>query len=1188
MSGSDFDLTASLASPTQAPAARLSTTSSRPAGLFSASAFVADASRFSLPLALKGGSGSGAVSGGGAPRTRVAGGGAAAVRGARGGPGAGDTTREEAQARIRESSNTLAPFTATPSLRLIKAALGLSATEAKDVDEIAEAVGIGGGRASATPAAESLSESSNGPSIAKTLEIVRTLVTGEDAISFFLSLGEKSPIKFLYLVRRFDVTDWRLPFEPYNLIVTSKEAAEKRGDYFTVTARGITHFAPGEPAEFSTTMEFMRDAAAFSVITRMSFYRLFLRRKAFRSWRASVNFNRYARARNATRTKLFSWIPTFSGTFAQITTVLAKIETAVVVSAPNSRYTAESLSEEQLVVRTAAGKVWEASVNSIIGLVEAVVTDVKRRAHDTGDAGFIADASASKSMAAMKANAQARAAAVRVALVEEALLPLFIRRVDFMVCETVARVVETSFAQLRAEIEAGDQRAGAAGAMLQTTVRFVPGPTPDSPALTVFEPSLNEFLGTIDLIASESIKVAAGMPRVLLARMLRGVVSAASLPSDAPSDQSSDAPQSSRAGPSAGDLLEMSARLAESRAAIEARLRADFAAVDAFAVIFDNVKPIFENSISFDWDAFSAEHNTTTLQREMSRLRNGAAAIDRMRTQQTCGSLLMESKKLRAELEPITTTGLQRLKNLLIESTRTKCKYCQDSFLARSRQLSQAPTVLDKFAAFVERRNAIRETEQPLLLDLASVEDLYRLLSAYDVKISSDDAVALDDVRNANAAYLDAQRAANMYIDDKLPNFSEQLESNILRANESLKSLAESVNVGVFIDPDTPPADTLVELQAAHGRFVNLKTMSEMYARWQLLFGVSTESKENKFLKDTAKAVETRLNLWKGLAAWDAKSGGWMTAPFAGLDIEELTRDVQVNVKAAYSMDKALHDGVSALYKSRVVAFRAYVGVISDLGNKNIRERHWKRLYEERGVDISTVTAERTLADLLEMKIYEVPDLCSEISGVASGEAQLEAQINKIELAWASTSFTTKNYREQRGVYILTALDDIITQLEDHQVTLQTMLGSRFIAGVRDSVETWDKKLAMLSETLDEWLMCQRQWMYLETIFSAEDIQRQLPVEAQKFFSVDRQWKDIMAKTTSRPLVLNAVEQGDTYFEIFKKSNVILEQIQKALEEYLETKRSGFPRFYFLSNDELLAILAQSRDPTAVQPHLQK
>lgn len=81
------------------------------------------------------------------------------------------------------------------------------------------------------------------------------------------------------------------------------------------------------------------------------------------------------------------------------------------------------------------------------------------------------------------------------------------------------------------------------------------------------------------------------------------------------------------------------------------------------------------------------------------------------------------------------------------------------------------------------------------------------------------------------------------------------------------------------------------------------------------------------------------------------------------------------------------------------------------------------------------------------------------------------------------------------------------------------MLGTRFVQEIRPSVEEWEKKLVLISDIIDEWLTCQRNWMYLENIFNAPDIQKQLPVETAKFQQVDKFFRDIMVKTNKHPIV---------------------------------------------------------------------
>lgn len=78
-----------------------------------------------------------------------------------------------------------------------------------------------------------------------------------------------------------------------------------------------------------------------------------------------------------------------------------------------------------------------------------------------------------------------------------------------------------------------------------------------------------------------------------------------------------------------------------------------------------------------------------------------------------------------------------------------------------------------------------------------------------------------------------------------------------------------------------------------------------------------------------------------------------------------------------------------------------------------------------------------------------------------------------------------------------------------------------------------------------------------------------------------------MLKVKKEPRVMNYNDKG-TLLKKFQENNAKLDEVTKALEDYLETKRAAFPRFYFLGNDELLEILSQTRNAQAVQPHLSK
>lgn len=114
---------------------------------------------------------------------------------------------------------------------------------------------------------------------------------------------------------------------------------------------------------------------------------------------------------------------------------------------------------------------------------------------------------------------------------------------------------------------------------------------------------------------------------------------------------------------------------------------------------------------------------------------------------------------------------------------------------------------------------------------------------------------------------------------------------------------------------------------------------------------------------------------------------------------------------------------------------------------------------------------------------------------------------------------------------------------------------------------------------VDEWLMCQRQCIYLRPIFLvSKDIQKILNDEYKKFVKIDTQFKGLMKKVDQRKNCLKFVKSNGTVLDHLKTMNAVLDDCNKKLEDYMNQKRGEFPRFYFLSNEELIDILANAAD----------
>ncbi|KAH9075718.1 dynein heavy chain protein 1 [Lactarius deliciosus] len=329
------------------------------------------------------------------------------------------------------------------------------------------------------------------------------------------------------------------------------------------------------------------------------------------------------------------------------------------------------------------------------------------------------------------------------------------------------------------------------------------------------------------------------------------------------------------------------------------------------------------------------------------------------------------------------------------------------------------------------------------------------------------------------------------------------------------------------------------------------------------------------------KAVWTALSgIWNQIS--ELRDMAWATVQPRKLrqQIDGLlgsTKDMPTRMRQ-YAAFEYVQDVLRGLLRSNAL--------IGELKSEALKDRHWKQLFKLLKTSSQPSLTLMTLGNVYDLDLKKNESKIKDVIIQAQGEMALEEYIKQVKETWTNYTLDLVNY--QNKCRLIKGWDDLFNKCSENLNSLVAMKLSPYYKVFEEEASSWEEKLNRIHVLFDIWIDVQRQWVYLEGIFSGSaDIKHLLPVESARFQNINTEFLTVMKKVYKSPFVTDVMNIQGIQKSLERLAD-LLNKIQKALGEYLERERASFPRFYFVGDEDLLEIIGNSKDIVRIMKHLKK
>eukprot|EP01042_Synura_sphagnicola_P000546 gene546-588_t len=573
------------------------------------------------------------------------------------------------------------------------------------------------------------------------------------------------------------------------------------------------------------------------------------------------------------------------------------------------------------------------------------------------------------------------------------------------------------------------------------------------------------------------------------------------------------------------------------------------------------------------------------LDAEISKYRQTQTEIQAEELSHTINFVRVDCTSLKDSLIGHCLQYQNKLTGLLNQGGMQELTDLFELFKKSAENLTVPPTNLDELSAKLTACKDLKEQQDSIIARFEPVREVYNTLGKFEVAVKEEELQMLSTLDTAFKEFAEMLIDAEKLLDKSKVTMKRELEAQLDNYSTQMAEMRASAQLELPFSNERDPQEALAIIDAYKQRVQKAREREGVLGQGLGIFGI--ESPEHKDLNATAKDLDLLSQIWGITIEWTAIWDGWKNGQFNDLNVEELESVAGSYHKKVSKLGREIKKWkVWEGMRVELDKFRETIPLIQDLRNKALRPRHWAALQERVGAEFDPTSPSFTLNEVVKLGLNAHSEYIGELSTNANKELAIEVALNDLEKRWSAIELDMGPYKDK--YYKLKSTDDISQFLEDDSVALSTMKASKFYSSFQSRIDEWEHTLAVVSEVVESILGVQRKWIYLESIFmSGGDISKQLPQEHALFIGVNNELSRVMERFRTHPNASRTcLEPG--LLQTIASMDEGLEKIQKSLDQYLETKRMVFPRFYFVSDDDLLEILGQSRDPMAVQKHIKK